>query len=49
MCAKRCPVDAIELVDEIAKVDADKCLGCGVCVPSCKFEAMQLTRRKVAA
>ena len=43
-CADRCPVNAIE-VDEFAIVDSGKCLGCGVCVPSCDVAAMRLVRR----
>ncbi len=44
LCAKRCPVNAIE-VAEAASVNVDKCLGCGVCVPKCKTEAIKLERR----
>ncbi len=46
-CASRCPVNAIE-VDDFASVNHDKCLGCGVCIPTCKTEAMKLVRRPVA-
>jgi len=36
--------DAIE-VDDFASVNQDICLGCGVCVPTCKTKSMKLVRR----
>jgi Pyruvate/2-oxoacid:ferredoxin oxidoreductase delta subunit len=32
-------------VDEFASVSQEQCLGCGVCVPTCKPEAVKLVRR----
>lgn len=26
--------------DDIALIDADKCMGCGICVPTCPVEAI---------
>jgi Pyruvate/2-oxoacid:ferredoxin oxidoreductase delta subunit len=46
-CQERCPVGAIQL-DGHAVVDSAICIGCGVCIPVCKQEAMKLTRRPVA-
>lgn len=43
-CAERCPVGAIE-VDGFSSVNQDICLGCGVCVPTCKTKSMRLVRR----
>jgi Pyruvate/2-oxoacid:ferredoxin oxidoreductase delta subunit len=43
-CAGRCPVGAIE-VDEFAVVDGELCIGCGICVPTCKTESVRLVRR----
>jgi len=43
-CADRCPVGAIEVEDH-AVIDAERCLGCGVCVISCSTAAMALVRR----
>ena len=34
-CQRACPFGAIEMVDGIAVVLADKCVGCGVCVETC--------------
>jgi electron transport complex protein RnfB len=46
-CAERCPVGAIQ-VDGHGVVDSAICIGCGVCIPTCKQKAMKLTRRPVA-
>jgi Fe-S-cluster-containing hydrogenase component 2 len=33
-------------VDEIAVVDRERCIGCGVCVTQCDAEALALFRRE---
>ncbi len=43
-CSGRCPVGAIE-VEEFAVVDNERCIGCGVCVISCKTESIKMVRR----
>lgn len=35
MCQRNCPSDAIHVVDNIARIDYDKCTGCGTCVAKC--------------
>ncbi|MHB8764601.1 MAG: ATP-binding protein [Deferrisomatales bacterium] len=53
LCAKACPIEAIEMVAERADgkerkrpvVDRAFCLGCGVCGLKCKPGAMQLIKR----
>ena len=48
VCAKKCPVGAIERTDYIAPgkklaafaIDASKCVKCGACIESCKFKAI---------
>ena len=40
-CEDRCPVQAIEMGDS-AVVDEALCIGCGLCVTSCNFEAIML-------
>lgn len=42
VCIKRCPMDAVELVEEKAAVNLDRCIGCGNCVPTCGMKAMSL-------
>ena len=39
-------MDAIT-VDDTARVDPDRCIGCGLCVPECPSEALVM-RQKTA-
>ncbi|MHA1509351.1 MAG: 4Fe-4S binding protein, partial [Promethearchaeota archaeon] len=32
--------------DNIAQVDKGRCIGCGVCVPTCTSEAMKLFKKE---
>ena len=41
-CVDACPVDAIEMKDDLAVVDAETCSDCGECVDSCPVEAITL-------
>lgn len=41
-CKKACPFDAIEIIDGIAVVDADKCKACGKCVAECPRHLIEL-------
>ena len=34
-CVKACKYDAIHVIDGVAKVDVDKCVGCGMCMIAC--------------
>lgn len=43
-CAERCPVGAIK-IEELALVNKDICIGCGVCVPACTTKSISLVRR----
>ncbi|HEY5493442.1 MAG TPA: 4Fe-4S dicluster domain-containing protein [Candidatus Anoxymicrobiaceae bacterium] len=48
-CAdERCPMGAIKVVDDIARVDEGRCIGCGLCVTGCPSEALKLVRREGA-
>ena len=48
LCARNCPVSAINKTDYIApghklasyEIDAEKCIKCGVCIGNCKFKAI---------
>ena len=41
LCARKCPVGAISgAVKEAHKIDTTKCIKCGVCMDSCKFNAI---------
>ena len=39
-CTEACPLEAIELDDDVAKVDEDTCSDCGACVDVCPVEAI---------
>jgi len=45
-CEERCPMDAIEVLDEVAAVDESVCIGCGICTPACDTEAIRLVLRE---
>ena len=41
LCARKCPVGAISgTVKNPHEIDANKCIKCGVCIDSCKFNAI---------
>lgn len=42
ICVDVCPVQAIEMVDDIAKVNPEKCTGTGTCVEACPVQAIAL-------
>ncbi len=41
-CVEVCPVEALKLVDDKAKVDPDTCIDCGTCVDECPVGAISL-------
>ncbi len=38
ICEERCPMEAVEVVDDVAVVREERCIGCGVCVHMCPEE-----------
>ena len=46
-CLEVCPVDSIDIVDEVAQVD-DTCTLCGLCVDVCDYEAIALPEVQTA-
>ena len=44
LCAKKCPLKAIVIKKEKARVDPKKCDGCGICIIHCTTEAIKLHR-----
>jgi Fe-S-cluster-containing hydrogenase component 2 len=38
-------MEALHLEDEVAVLDADKCIGCGLCVTTCPSESLTLVRK----
>jgi electron transport complex protein RnfB len=45
-CVDSCPVDALSIVNEKLMVDWNKCLGCGLCIPTCPQGALHLKLRE---
>lgn len=41
-CVEECPLEAIEVKDEVAVVDEETCGDCGQCVDVCPSEAITL-------
>ncbi len=39
-CVEACPLDAIEIQDDVAVVDEDTCGDCGACAEVCPSEAI---------
>lgn len=44
-CVEICPVDALELQDDLIEVDEEWCIGCGVCATVCSTEAARMKIR----
>ena len=44
-CVKRCPMDAVVVVEGRARVDTRRCIGCGLCASRCAKKAMGLQPR----
>jgi electron transport complex protein RnfB len=44
---ERCPMGAIEIENDAARVTVDRCIGCGVCVSVCPTEAISLREREI--
>ena len=45
ICIEICPMEAIKLVDEIAKIKQKRCIGCGNCVAKCPSDAIKLHKK----
>lgn len=43
-CTERCPMEAIELVEDVASIQADRCIGCGACAETCPADAIAMNR-----
>lgn len=44
-CTERCHLKSIKLVGNVAEIILKRCIGCGVCVPACPEQAIQLKKR----
>jgi len=41
-CLDSCPLEAIEMKDDIAVIDEETCGDCGACVDACPVEAISM-------
>ena len=39
-CAKNCPAGAVTVINNVARIDEEKCTGCGVCAAQCPVGAI---------
>ena len=46
VCIEKCQMDARAIVDIVAVVDLDRCIGCGNCVALCSSNANRLERKE---
>jgi ferredoxin len=47
-CERACPVDAVTVSDEIARIDYDACVKCMCCHEVCRFDAIVPRRPRIA-
>lgn len=40
-CEKTCPIGAITVTDQLARVDYERCNGCGLCVEACPTDCLR--------
>ena len=40
-CEKACPVNAITVIDNLAHIDYDKCVNCGICANTCPTKCIK--------
>ena len=46
-CIYQCPVGAIMMIEDVsAKIDEEKCIGCGRCFEACQPEAIKRFENK---
>ncbi|MFQ6039788.1 MAG: DUF362 domain-containing protein [Candidatus Poribacteria bacterium] len=45
-CLKRCQMEAISIVDNVATVNLDRCIGCGLCATTCKADAVRMIKKE---
>ena len=47
VCVERCPVDAISMENEKAKINMEECIHCGTCHSVCPSEAVRHDGEKI--
>ena len=44
LCTKQCEFDAIHMDNNVAVIDYEKCIACGLCLAACPYGARKLNR-----
>ncbi len=44
-CLERCPMNAIKIDNDVSEIIDGRCIGCGVCIPTCSDQAIALELR----
>ena len=44
-CLDRCQMDAITMVDDVARIALGRCIGCGLCITTCPVDALSLIKK----
>lgn len=39
-CIKHCPMDAIQILAKVAKINQDRCIKCKACIQYCMLDAI---------
>jgi len=47
ICEKKCPKQAISVVDNLAKIDYENCVGCGICATACPKGVIEIINKPV--
>ncbi len=48
-CARVCPVEAIEMQENLAVLDYEKCINCGLCAEKCPTDTIDFEGEKISA
>lgn len=41
-CIKKCPVEAIELLEKVAQINEQRCIKCKACIRYCLLDAIDI-------
>lgn len=47
LCLRACPVDAIEMKDNLAVIDYEKCVNCGICADKCPTGTIEFQGERI--
>jgi electron transport complex protein RnfB len=40
-------MDAISIIEDLSQVNLERCIGCGVCIPTCPEDAIKLVKKEL--